>query len=84
MPGPLLTTSTLVAPESWGRGVSAAAKAAVMAHPVAAAVESFHVSIRGDNTRSVKAILKIPGVQFVGTSAEDVHPWRHYRWPPWQ
>jgi hypothetical protein len=44
-------------------------------------VKGFHASIRAEDARSVKAILKVPGIQYVGTGAEDGCPWRHYRWP---
>ncbi|WP_156052420.1 hypothetical protein [Nocardia carnea] len=50
-------------------------------HPAAADVASFHAGIRADNQRSVAAILKVAGVEFVGTAAKDVYLWRHYRWP---
>jgi RimJ/RimL family protein N-acetyltransferase len=73
--------STLVDPDLWGQGISAATKTAVSMHLAAAAVESFHASIRADNARSMRAIVKVPGIQFVGTEAEGEYPWRHYRWP---
>ncbi|WP_063128704.1 hypothetical protein [Nocardia fusca] len=81
VPSPVMSISTLVDPARWGQGISVATKTAVTRHPEAAAVESFHTSIRADNARSVKAILKVPGIQYVGTGAEDGHLWRHYRWP---
>lgn len=81
VPGPILSISTLVDPSLWGRGVSAAAKAAVMAHPTTQEVASFHACIRADNFRSVAAILKVTGIEFLGTEADRGYLWHHYRWP---
>ncbi|MEU6584078.1 hypothetical protein [Nocardia sp. NPDC046763] len=46
----------------------------------AARAVTFHVCIRVDNERSLKAISKIPGVVLIGTAVEDGHQWRHFRW----
>ncbi|MFE3281299.1 GNAT family N-acetyltransferase [Nocardia sp. NPDC059239] len=78
--GPTLVFATLVDPELWGRGYATAAKMAACDHPAAARAEAFHACIRADNERSLKAISKIPGIQLVGTAAEEGHRWRHFRW----
>ncbi|WP_338767892.1 hypothetical protein V7968_02505 [Nocardia vulneris] len=78
--GPWMSFSTLVDPELWGRGYAGAAKLAACGHPVAAAAEAFHVCIRDDNARSVSAIVKLTGIDYIGTSVDDGHQWRHFRW----
>ncbi|WP_280423158.1 hypothetical protein [Nocardia carnea] len=72
---------TLVDPSLWGQGLSRGVKTIVKSHPAAADVASFHAGIRADNQRSVAAILKVAGVEFLGAAAEDGYLWRHYRWP---
>lgn len=80
--GPTMTFSTLVDPELWGRGYATAAKMAACDHPAAALAATFHVCIRDDNDRSLKAIAKLPGVELIGTGAYEGFPWKHFRWDP--
>ncbi|MGW5456242.1 hypothetical protein [Nocardia sp. NPDC003979] len=78
--GPWISFSTLVDPALWGRGYAGAAKVAACEQPIVAAAEAFHVCIRDDNTRSLSAIVKVTGIEDIGTSIEDGHRWRHFRW----
>jgi RimJ/RimL family protein N-acetyltransferase len=81
VPGTTMSFSTLVDPAVWGRNYSAAAKTVAIEHPAAALVETFRCEIRADNQRSLKAMAKVPAAQMIGTTAEQGHPWRHFRWP---
>lgn len=80
VPGPVMSFTTLVDPELWGRGYAAAAKMVACDHPAAGRAVSFYVCIRVDNGRSLNAISKIPGVVLIGTGVEDGYQWRHFRW----
>ncbi|WP_157125017.1 hypothetical protein [Nocardia pseudovaccinii] len=75
-----MSFSTLVDPELWGRGYAGAAKMAACEQPTAAAAEAFHVCIRDDNARSLSAIVKLTGIEDIGTSVDDGHHGRHFRW----
>ncbi|MFF0501967.1 GNAT family N-acetyltransferase [Nocardia aobensis] len=79
---PTMSFSTLVDPELWGNGYATTAKIAGAQHPSAAFAETFHASIRADNTRSLRAIAKVPGAQLIGTAGEGGYEWKHFHWCP--